>query len=154
MKRHLTFLALVVICLAVLMLPLRDSEAFVVKSTMKKMPVTGRLADGGTFTGRLTVERLTVDDLDQLSATGVLTGTAITREGTTTKITQLAFNALAPLLDLRGTCTTLFLDLEPIFLDSLGQEVALVPVTLDLKAVAKEEHLLSTALCALARLQG
>ena len=154
MKRHLTFLSLVVICLVMLMLPTGHSEAFVVKSTLKKMPVTGRLADGGTFAGRLTVERFTVDDIGQLSAIGVLTGTAITREGTTAKIPQLEFNALAPLLDLRGTCTTLFLDLEPIFLDSLGQEVALVPVTLDLKAVPKEEHLLRTALCALARLQG
>ncbi len=59
----------------------------------------------------------------------------------------------ASLLDLRGTCTTLVLDVEPIFLESLSQEVMLGPITLDMHTVPKNEHLLGTALCALARLQ-
>jgi hypothetical protein len=59
----------------------------------------------------------------------------------------------ASLLDLRGTCTTLVLDVEPVFLEPLRQEVTLGPITLDMHAVPKTEHLLGTALCALARLQ-
>ena len=51
-------------------------------------------------------------------------------------------------LDLRGICTTLVLDLELLFLEAPGQEVALVPVTLDLTAVPHTERLLRTALCA------
>ena len=59
----------------------------------------------------------------------------------------------ASLLDLRGTCTTLVLDVEPIFLEPLSQEVTLGPITLDMHTVPKHEHLLGTTLCALARLQ-
>jgi hypothetical protein len=47
----------------------------------------------------------------------------------------------------------LVLDVEPVFLEPLRQEVTLGPITLDMHAVPKTEHLLGTALCALARLQ-
>ena len=59
----------------------------------------------------------------------------------------------ASLLDLRGTCTTLVLDVKPIFLEQLRHEVTLGPITLDMHAVPKDAHLLGTTLCALARLQ-
>jgi hypothetical protein len=117
------------------------------------MPVTGRLADGGTFAGRLTIREITVDNLGQISATGVLMGTATLQTGTATRIPPRPFTAPAPLLDLRGTCSTLVLDLEPILLPPLGQKVTLVPITLDLQTIPPDEHLLSSALCALARLQ-
>ena len=153
MQRYLLSWLLVITSLVGPVLPLRHSEAFVVKNTLKQMPVTGRLADGGTFAGRLTVQALTVNDLGQLSATGVLTGTAISQTGTATTVPPRTFTAPAPLFDLRGTCTTLVLDVEPIFLAPLGQKVTLVPVTLDMQTIPKDERLLSTALCALARLQ-
>lgn len=153
MPRYLLFLLLVMTFLVELVSPLKHSEAFVVKNTLQQMPVTGRLADGGTFVGRLTVQGLTVDDLGQLSATGRLTGTAIPQTGTATAIPPHTFTAPAPLLDLRGTCTTLVLDVEPIFLAPLGQKVTLVPITLDMQTIPKDKRLLSTALCALARLQ-
>ena len=153
MQHYLLALLLMITSLVGLGLTPGHSEAFVVKNTLRQMPVTGRLADGGTFAGRLTVQGLTVNDLGQLSATGVLTGTAISQTGTATTIPPRTFTAPAPLLDLRGTCTTLVLDVEPIFLAPLGQEVTLVPVTLDMQAIPKDKRLLSTALCALARLQ-
>jgi len=151
MQRYLLSLLLMITSLVGLVLTPGHSEAFVVKNTLRQMPVTGRLADGGTFAGRLTVQGLTVNDLGQLSATGVLTGTAISQTGTATTIPPRPFTA--PLFDLRGTCTTLVLDVEPIFLAPLGQKVTLVPVTLDMQAIPKDKRLLSTALCALARLQ-
>jgi len=111
------------------------------------------LEHGGTFAGRLTVEELTVNDLGQLAATGVLTGTATSKAGNATSIPPRTVITSASLLDLRGTCTTLVLDVEPIFLEPLRQEVTLGPITLDMHAVPKDEHLLGTTLCALARLQ-
>jgi hypothetical protein len=96
---------------------------------------------------------LTVNDLGQLAATDVLTGTAIPEPGSATQVPPRTVVTPASLLDLRGTCTTLVLDVEPIFLEPLRQEVALGPITLDMYAVPEDEHLLGTTLCVLARLQ-
>lgn len=153
MQRHLLSLLHAVTAGAGLLFLLGASEAFGAKHPLQQLPVTGRLADGGTFTGQLTVQELTANDHGQLAASVVLTGTALPQTGTATKMPPRAFITRAPLLDLRGTCTTLVLDLDPIFLDPLRQEVQLRPVTLDMQALQKDERLLSTALCALARLQ-
>ena len=121
-----------------------------------------REAHGALGDERLTVrqavgkdddEELTVNELGQLAATGVLAGTATPEAGSATPIPPLTVSTPASLLDLRGTCTTLVLDVEPIFLESLSQEVTLGPITLDMHTVPKHEHLLGTTLCALARLQ-
>jgi hypothetical protein len=124
-----------------------------VRHVLRQIPVAGRLEHGGTFAGRLTVEELTVNDLGQLAATGVLAGTATPEAGNATLIAPRTVITPASLLDLRGTCTTLVLDVEPIFLEPLRQEVTLGPITLDMHAVPEDEHLLGTTLCALARLQ-
>jgi hypothetical protein len=113
--------------------------------------VTGQLAAGGAFHGWLTVHALRVDASGQLSATGILTGTATTTPGTATPIPPRPFTALAALLDLRGTCTTVVVDLAPIFLEHLAQEVTLVPIILTRRVIPKEERLLYTTLCVLAR---
>ena len=152
MPRHLRFVLLVVIALGYAV-SLGHSEVVGVKRVLTQMLVTGRLEHGGTFAGRLTVEALTVNDLGQLAATGVLAGTATPEAGNATPIPPRTVSTPASLLDLRGTCTTLVLDVEPIFLEPLRQEVTLGPITLDIHAVPKDERLLGTALCALARLQ-
>ena len=152
MPRHLMFLLLVVLVVGCTV-ALGHSEVVGVKRVLTQMPVTGRLRHGGTFAGRLTVEALTVNELGQLAATGVLAGIATPEAGSATPIPPRTVNTPASLLDLRGTCTTLVLDVEPIFLEPLSQEVTLGPITLDMQAVPKDEHLLGTALCALARLQ-
>jgi len=152
MPRHLMFVLLVVIA-AEYAVPLGHSEVVGMKRVLTQMPVTGRLEHGGTFAGRLTVEELTVNDLGQLTATGVLAGTATLEAGNATPILPHMVMTPASLLDLRGTCTTLVLDVEPIFLEPLGQEVTLGPITLDMHTMPEDEHLLGTTLCALARLQ-
>ena len=152
MARHLMFLLLVVLAVGGAV-PLGHSEVVGVRHVLRQISVAGRLEHGGTFAGRLTVEELTVNDLGQLAATGVLTGTATPEAGSATPISPRTVSTPASLLDLRGTCTTLVLDVEPIFLEPLRQEVTLVPITLDMHAVPKDERLLGTALCALARLQ-
>ena len=152
MPRHLMFLLFVVIAVGCAV-PQGHSEVVGVKRVLTQMPVTGRLRHGGTFAGRLTVEELTVNEFGQLAATGVLAGTATPETGSATPIPPLTVSTPASLLDLRGTCTTLVLDVEPIFLESLRQQVTLGPITLDMHAVPKDERLLGTTLCALARLQ-
>jgi len=66
--------------------PQGHSEVVGVKRVLTQMPVTGRLRHGGTFAGRLTVEELTVNELGQLAATGVLAGTATPEAGSATPI--------------------------------------------------------------------
>jgi hypothetical protein len=152
MPRHLMFVLLVVLAVGYAV-PLGHSEVVGAKRVLTQMPVIGRLEQGGTFAGWLTVEELTINDLGQLAATGVLAGTATSKAGNATPIPPYTVITPASLLDLRGTCTTLVLDVEPIFLESLRQEMVLGPITLDMHAVPKDEHLLGTTLCALARLQ-
>jgi len=136
-----------------LLLPLPQGEAYVVTQTLTQTPVTGRLADGGTFHGRLTVQTLTVDEDGQLAATGVLTGTALPAAGRATKVPPRTFTAPAALLDLRGTCTTLVLDLAPMVVAPLAQEITLVPVILGPREAPQEDRLLQAVLCTVARLQ-
>jgi hypothetical protein len=136
-----------------LLLPLLPGEAAVITKTLAQTPVTGRLANGGTFHGRLTVQTVTVDTDGQLVAAGVLSGTATPAAGRTTKVLARPFSAPAAVLDLRGTCTTLVLDLAPLTVAPLAQPLTLVPVVLTPQAAPKEERLLQRTLCTMARLQ-
>ena len=153
MARCLRSLVLGIMAGLGLLLPLPQGEAYVVTQTLTQTPVTGRLADGGTFHGRLTVQTLTVDEDGQLAATGVLTGTALPAAGRATKVPPRPFTALAALLDLRGTCTTLVLDLAPMVVAPLAQEITLVPVILGPREAPQEDRLLQAVLCTVARLQ-
>src|SRR5215813_10840352 len=87
MPRHLMFLLLVVLAVGCAV-PLGYSEVMGVRHVLRQIPVAGRLEHGGTFAGRLTVEALTVNELGQLAATGVLAGTAIPEAGNTTLISS------------------------------------------------------------------
>ena len=137
-----------------LLRPLPLSAASVVaKKALAQTPVTGRLADGGTFQGRLTLQALRLDEAGQLVATGVLAGTATPAAGHTTKVPMHTFTTPVALLDLRGTCRTLVVDLAPLTVAPLAQELTLVPVVLAPDAAPKEERLLQRALCTVARLQ-
>ena len=79
-----------------------------------QMPVAGSLAEGGTFHGRLTLQTLRRDAAGHLVATGVLSGTATPAAGRATKIPSHTFLTPVALLDLRGTCRTLVVDLAPL----------------------------------------
>jgi len=137
MARHRHSSLLVGTTLVSLLLLLGPSTASVVSKTLAQTPVTGRLADGGTFHGRLTVQAVTVDADGQLVAAGVLSGTATP----------------AAVLGLRGTCTTLVVDLAPLTVAPLAQALTLVPVVLTPQAAPKEERLVQRTLCTMARLQ-
>jgi hypothetical protein len=136
-----------------LLLPLPLGEAAVVAKTLARTPVSGCLADGGTFQGRLTLQALRFDEAGHLVATGVLAGTATSAAGCTTKVPAHTFSTPVALLDLRGTCRTLVMDLAPLTVAPLGQDLTLVPVVLAPEATPKEERRLQRALCTVARLQ-
>jgi hypothetical protein len=63
------------------------------------------------------------------------------------------FTTPVALLDLRGTCRTLVVDLASFTVAPLTQALTLVPVVLAPEAAPKEERLLQQALCTVARLQ-
>ena len=136
-----------------LLLPLLQGEAAVVAKTLVQMPVTGRLADGGTFHGRLTLQALRFDAAGELVATGVLSGTAVPAAGRPTKVPARPFTTPVALLDLRGTCRTLVVDLAPLTVAPLVQELTLVPVVLAPQDAPPAERRLQQALCTVARLQ-
>ena len=115
--------------------------------------MTGRLADGGTFHGRLTLQALTLDEAGALVATGVLGGMVTPAAGRTTKVPAHTFTTPVALLDLRGTCRTLVVDLAPLTVAPLVQALTLVPVVLAPEAAPKAERVLQRALCTVARLQ-
>ena len=153
MARHRHSSFLVGTTLVSLLLLLGPSTASVVTKTLAQTPVTGRLADGGTFHGRLTLQALRLDAAGHLVATGVLSGTATPAVGRATTIAARPFTTPAALLDLRGTCRTLVVDLAPLTVAPLAQELTLVPVVLAPEAAPKEERRLQMALCTVARLQ-
>ena len=153
MARHRHSALLVGTALVSLLLLLGPSTASVVTKTLAQTPVTGRLADGGTFHGRLTVQAVSVDADGQLVAAGVLSGTATPAAGRTTKVPARTFSAPAAVLDLRGTCTTLVVDLAPLTVAPLTQTLTLVPVVLTSQAAPQEERLVQRTLCTMARLQ-
>ena len=153
MTRFLLSMVLGVSAALGLLLPLPLSEAAGVAKTLAQTPVTGRLADGGTFHGRLTLQALRFDEDGQIVATGVLSGTATPAAGRTTKVPAHTFTTPVALLDLRGTCRTLVVDLAPLIVASLAQELTLVPVVLAPETAPKEERVLQRALCTVARLQ-
>lgn len=153
MTRFQLFLTLSVIAGMGLLLPLPPGETAVVSKTLAQTPVTGHLADGGTFHGWLTLQTLRIDEAGQLVATGILSGTATPATGRVTKIPAHAFITPVALLDLRGTCRTLVVDLAPLTVAPLAQELTLTPVVLAPEAAPKEERRLQMALCEVARLQ-
>jgi len=133
--------------------PLPPGEAAVIATTLAQTPVTGRLADGGTFHGWLTLQALTRDEAGHLIATGVLAGTATPAGGRPTKVPVHTFRVPVALLDLRGTCRTLVVDLAPLTVVPLVQTLTLVPVVLAPETAPKQERPLQMALCTVARLQ-
>jgi len=153
MRRALLSIVCGVIAGLGLLLPLLPGEAAGVAKTLVHTPVTGRLADGGTFHGRLTLQALRRDAAGYLVAAGVLSGTATPAAGRATTVPPHPFITPVALLDLRGTCRTLVVDLAPLTVAPLVQELTLVPVVLAPEAAPKEERRLQMALCTVARLQ-
>src|SRR5215217_2181111 len=114
MTRCLFWLVIGVSAALGLLLPQPPGAAAGVATTLAQTPVTGRLADGGTFRGHLTLQALTLDEAGELIATGVLAGTATPPAGRPTKAPARLFTTPVAVLDMRGTYKNAVEELEPL----------------------------------------
>lgn len=122
------------------------------ETDLNAIPVTGTLADGGTFEGLLNITDLSMVD-GVLTATGTLSGTATDAGGVVTQIVDQAFTTTADLVNVGGgKCDILQLNLGPIDLDVLGLVVNLSAIDLNVDAVPGAGNLLGNLLCAVAGL--
>lgn len=127
------------------------------------IPVTGKLADGGTFTGTLTATKISVDEVTrQLTMTGVVNGTAMKIGGAVVDVVNQTFTApvsfnrpgsggAASIVQpaAQAQCGILNLVLGPLHLDLLGLVVDLNQVILNVFAMTGAGNLLGNLLCAL-----
>jgi hypothetical protein len=108
--------------------------------------VEGALSPDGRFVGTLTIERVTVTDAGRLLLTGRLHGTATQRTGATTQVRHQSFTASAVPVEAERTTDVVLLKMAPIALVSVGRQLTLAPVPLDIEAVPDESLLFPTLL--------
>jgi hypothetical protein len=104
--------------------------------------VQGRVSPAGSFVGDLTIVTLTAGDASQLLLTGVLNGTAIHRTGARTQVAQQAFTAPATLIDSSWTTDVVLLKIAPIALTSLGVQIRLAQISVDIYDLPSEGDVL------------
>ena len=128
---------------------------------MTNVPVSGTLADGGSFSGTLTASKISIDETTrQLTMTGVLNGTAIKSSGEVVDVVNQTFSAPMSLVRpgtsssimqpaAQASCGILNLVLGPLHLELLGLVVDLNQVVLNVVAQTGAGNLLGNLLCAL-----
>lgn len=102
-------------------------------------PVTG-----GVLETTATITEVAVDAAGNLVASGTLTYTLGALTGTT--------EFTGALLQTNAACDILTLDIGAIFLDLLGLQVDIAPISIDIRAVPGPGNLLGNLLCAVAGL--
>ena len=113
---------------------------------LEPVPVQGSVTPTGDFVGTLMLVECTLDDGHQLQLTGVLNGTSTHRTGAKTPITHQAFIASATLHDPGRTTDVVLLSIAPIVLDSLGLQIKLAPIILDIYAIPSGDDVLTPLL--------
>lgn len=113
-------------------------------------PVTGTLANGGTFAGTLNITRF-VNQGGTLAAVGTLSGTLTNAAGAAVG-TVTNVPVTVPVAAASGTCQILNLVLGPLDLNLLGLMVHLNQVVLNITAQSGSGNLLGNLLCAVANL--
>jgi hypothetical protein len=162
MKYRLMMVAMIVaIASAFALAPFGAAAATKDKNFLKSVPVTGTLADGGKFKGKVTITEFGYSQTSGLWVSGVLNGTATSATGVVTRdVTQrfsqvhasLTSGGSAAGITTQATCDILTLDIGAIHLDLLGLVVDLAPINLDITAVSGAGNLLGNLLCAVAGL--
>jgi hypothetical protein len=107
-------------------------------------PVSGRTA---IFNGTLRITSFATNAAGDLLANGTLVGTLVgaLAEGGSQAVNETFTNLLVQ----AGRCPILTLDIGRIFVDLLGLEVDVAPISIDITAVAGPGNLLGNLLCAL-----
>jgi hypothetical protein len=141
MKTRHTSYVLIAVVVSALMLAPRHGAALPPETDLEPIPVQGRLSPEGRFDGTLIVKAVTVADAGQLLLTGVLHGTATQRTGATTQVRRQPFTAPAVPVETEKTTDVVLLKMPPITLASVGRQLTLAPVPLDIHAVPDESLL-------------
>ena len=128
---------------------------------LTNVPVTGTLADGGTFSGTITATKIAMDPITrQLTMTGVVNGTGLKATGEAVDVVNQTFStamslahpgAAAGLVQpaAQVSCSILDLVLGPLHLDLLGLVVDLNQVILNITGATGAGNLLGNLLCAI-----
>jgi hypothetical protein len=138
--RRASYVLLVAVMSALVLAPWRGA-ALPRETELEPIPVQGRLSPDGRFDGTLTVKDVTVAGAGQLLLTGVLRGTAIQRTGAKTQVRGQPFTAPAVPVDAERTTDVVLLEMAPIALASVGRQLTLAPVPLNIEAVPDENLL-------------
>jgi hypothetical protein len=157
--RLMSIAVLVALASAFVFAPFGATAAPKKAKLLKNVPVSGTLADGGTFTGKVTISEFGYDEATGLTVSGVLNGTATTADGATHEDISQPFsdvhasltsasNSATSGFQIQATCQILDLDIGAIHLDLLGLVVDLSPIHLDITAVSGANNLLGNLLCA------
>lgn len=140
--RRISYVMTVAVVSALVLVPWHGA-ALPRETGLQPIPVQGPLSPDGRFIGTLTVEAVTVADEGFLLLTGVLDGTAIHRTGATTQVRRQTFTAPAVPMDVEQMTDVVLLKMAPITLGSVGRQLTLAPIPLDIEAVSDESLLFS-----------
>jgi hypothetical protein len=143
--RHTPCVLIATIVSALVLAPWRGA-ALPPDTNLEPIPVQGRLSPEGRFDGTLMVKAVSVTDAGRLILTGVLDGTAIRRDGAQTPVRGQPFTAPAVPVNAEQTTDVVLLKMAPIALASVGRQLTLAPVPLDIEAVPDESLLFPTLL--------
>jgi hypothetical protein len=138
--RHTSYVLIAVVVSALVLVPWRGA-ALPPETDREPIPVHGRVSPDGRFEGTLTIRAVTMADAGQLLLTGVLHGTATQRTGAKTRVPRQPFTAPAVPVDAERTTDVVLLKMAPIALASVGRQLMLAPVPLDIEAIPDESLL-------------
>ena len=138
--RHIASVLIAAVVSALVLAPWRGA-AWPPVPDLDPIPVQGRLSPDGHFDGTLVVKAVTVADAGRLILTGVLDGTATRRDGAKTPVRGQTFTAPAVPVDTEQTMDVVLVKMAPIALASVGRQLTLAPVPLDIEAVPDESLL-------------
>jgi hypothetical protein len=138
--RRTSYVLIAAVVSALMLAPWRGA-ALPPETDLEAIPVHGRLSPDGRFVGTLTIETVTVPDAGHLLLTGVLDGTATQRTGAKTRVRRQPFTVPAVPVDAERTTDVVLVKMAPIALTSVGRQLTLAPVPLDIEAVPDESLL-------------
>jgi hypothetical protein len=142
MQTRRTSHAVTVVLVCMLALTPLASAVLQAEECLENIPVQGPVMYDGSFVGSLTIAAFTFSGPRQLLLTGVLNGTVTNAAGAKTKVQNRPFTAPATVTDSGWATDVLFLDVEPILLDSLRLRIRLAEIILGSDAILNEGTLL------------
>jgi hypothetical protein len=141
--RHPAYILIAAVVSALALAPWRGA-AWPPEADLEPIPVQGRLSPDGRFDGTLVVKAVTVADAGRLILTGVLDGTVTRGDGAHTLVQGQPFTAPAVPVDTEQTMDVILVKMAPIALASVGRQLTLAPIPLDIEAVPDESILYPT----------